>query len=567
MDDYIIGIDLGTTKSGVAVFRNNKSEIIPDISGSRLIPSNVTFRDKEILIGDAAKNAMSRYENKSLYNIKRLIGKKFSNKEVEEDIKNNLFPFKIERELKNDKCIIIIERNNKKEKYYPQQISGMILRRLKKNAETYLSTNGKKITKAIITVPAYFNEEERNATNEAGKIAGFEYIKLINEPNAAALDYCITNNINNKILLIFDIGGGTFDISILKIDNHLFNVLSIIGDKHFGGVDFDNKLLNFFIDEIKNQYNVDITNNYKAKIRLKQECEKIKESLSFVNEVELQIDCLFNGNDFYYKMNRENFEYLCKDLFDKCIPLMEQALKNAKLTKNKIDNVVLVGGTSRIPKIKKIINEFFEKEKIISQKGINIDEVVTLGAALFGENIKNNNFGHYNFKNSSFVVEEEKKLINLKFININPISIGLNILNDKEENITDFMIYKGEKLPIEKKEVFVTSKNNQTKVSFDIYQGENYYSKDNIKIGGFIIENIRKAKKGEIEFNVYMKLDENGILNVEAEEIGDKKLKRKITLNNTLNLSNQEIEKFRNFNNDSINQNETFNTSYKTEDI
>ena len=470
MDDYIIGIDLGTTKSGVAVFRNNKSEIIPDISGSRLIPSNVTFRDKEILIGDAAKNAMSRYEKKALYNIKRLIGKKFSNKEVEEDIKNNLFSFKIERELKNDKCIIIIERNNKKEKYYPQQISGMILRRLKKNAETYLSTNGKKITKAIITVPAYFNEEERNATIEAGKIAGFEYIKLINEPNAAALDYCITNNINNKILLIFDIGGGTFDISILKIDNHLFNVLSIIGDKHFGGVDFDNKLLNFFIDVIKNQYNVDITDNYKAKIRLKQECEKIKESLSFVNEVELQIDCLFNGNDFYYTITRSDLENICEDLFDKCIPLMKQALKNAKLTKNEIDNVVLVGGTSRIPKIKKIINEFFEKEKIISQKGINIDEVVALGAALFGENIKNNNFGHYNFKNSSFVVEEEKKLINLKFININPISIGLNILNDKEENITDFMIYKGEKLPVEKKEVFVTSKNNQTKVSFDIYQ-------------------------------------------------------------------------------------------------
>ena len=305
----------------MAVFRNNKSEIIPDISGSRLIPSNVTFRDKEILIGDEAKNAMSRYEKKALYNIKRLIGKKFSNKEVEEDIKNNLFPFKIERELKNDKCIIIIERNNKKEKYYPQQISGMILRRLKESAETYLSTNGKKITKAIITVPAYFNEEERNATNEAGKIAGFEYIKLINEPNAAALDYCITNNINNKILLIFDIGGGTFDISILKIDDHLFDVLSVFGDKHFGGVDFDNKLLNFFIDEIKNQYNVDITNNYKAKIRLKQECEKIKESLSFVNEVELQIDCLFNGNDFYYTITRSDLENICEDLKMKLIML------------------------------------------------------------------------------------------------------------------------------------------------------------------------------------------------------------------------------------------------------
>ena len=521
-NDYIIGIDLGTTYSCVGVYKNDKIEIIPNSNGFRLTPSCVSFRKKERLIGRAAKNIIAQNPENTIYDIKRLIGRNFSEESVQNDIK--LWPFKVEKDEDSDKPMISVTINDELEKFYPQQISAMILSDLKKTAEDFI---GNEVKDAVITVPAYFNAYQKKATKEAGEIAGLNVIKLINEPTAAAIAYGLNNYEENKIILVFDLGGGTYDVSILKIANNKFQVLAINGDTHLGGEDFDNELVKYLAKQFENEYGINIMNNNRAKGRLKKECEKAKIDLSNSKETTIYIDCIVEGIDLNYNMNRADLEEICKDLFQKCIPPIKEALKDADLKVDDINEVVLVGGSSRIPKIQQLIEDFFGK-KILSKK-INPDEVVAEGATI-----------------QAAIINKEKLKGNFLITDINPFSLGTNVRNKQypSMSIMSIIIHKNQPLPCKIKQNYFTISGYQKRVKIDIYQGENKYVKDNIYIGGFKLK-IIKPQIYQIKINVTMELDENGILKVEAEEEENSNNKKEIIIEDVFNLTKEQIEKFK----------------------
>ena len=494
-DEYIIGIDLGTTYTCAAVMRNNKIEVIQNSQGKRLTPSCVSFKGNERHIGDAAKlKSVSNLKN-TIYSIKRIIGRNYSDEIVQKDIK--LWPFKIIKDSSKDKPLIEVEYKGKKEKYYPQQISAMVLGYVKKYAEDFV---GEEVKKVVITVPAYFNEAQKKATKEAGEIAGLEVIRILNEPTAAAIAYGfdINNKLNEKKnILVFDLGGGTYDVSILQLEKNKFNVLSINGDTHLGGDDFDNKLVEYCMKLFKDETGIDISNNQKALTKLKNECQKCKEQLSIVNEVDFDIDSLAENKDFNTKILVSDFENICKDLFKKLIPPIKEALNDANLKKEDINEIILVGGSSRIPKIQKMLSEFFNNKKL--NKTVNPDEIVAAGAAMQASILK--------------------KKGDLKIININPISFGMRSKIDGINGRMFFLIKKNIQLPYIIEQGFQTSFNNQTEIDFPIYQGEKELAKDNYFLNSFTIKGLRKAPAGDVQFNVKMELDENGILNVTANEI------------------------------------------------
>ncbi len=400
--DVIIGIDLGTTFSCVGVWKNNKIEIVPNSSGKRLTPSYVYFDNQKRLIGDPAKNKIAKNAEKTVYDVKRLIGRNYSDPHVQNDMK--LWPFKVEKDENIDKPLISIELNGKPEKFYPQQISAMILSDLKNSAEEFL---GKKIKNAIITVPAYFNEGQRKATKEAGEIAGLNVVRIINEPTAAALAYGFNNQFDDvKTILVFDLGGGTFDVSILKLEKSEFKVLSINGNTHLGGEDFDNRLVKYCADKFEEENNINIMNNQKALRLLKKYCEQVKIELSNNLEANIDIDRLAEGYDFELNIHRTDFEDCCKDLFDKCFPPITQALEDANLQKEDIDEIVLVGGSTRIPKIQEKLKEYFNGKEL--SKKINSDEAVAEGATIQAQLIKDGKIND-----------------TIKFIDINPISLEI----------------------------------------------------------------------------------------------------------------------------------------------
>ena len=527
-DNYAIGIDLGTIYSCVGVFQNDKIEIIANSNGKRLTPSCVSFRGNERLIGNAAKNIIIQNPINTIYDVKRLIGRNYSEESVQNDIK--LWPFKVEKEEKSDKPIISIEINGKTEKFYPQQISAMVLADLKNTAEDYL---GEKVKDAVITVPAYFNAYQKKATKEAGEIAGLNVLRIINEPTAAAIAYGYNHN-ENKIILVFDLGGGTYDVSILKIDNKKFQVLSINGDTHLGGEDFDNLLVEYFANKFKEQKGINIMNNMRAKGRLKKECERAKIDLSNSLETTINIDCIANGEDLNFKIYRADFEKICKNLFEKCIPPIEQALKDANLNKNDIDEIVLVGGSSRIPKIQQMIEKYFGKDivnkfKTKISKRINPDEAVASGASI-----------------QAAIIKEKKFKNEIQITDINPLSLGTNIVNKENPSmqLMSIIIPKNHELPCKNKENYFTTSEYQKSVAIYVYQGENEYVKDNIFIGGFEL-NIMNPQKEKIKIIVTMELDENGILKVEAEQENSNN-KKEILIDDVLNLTNKQIEKFKN---------------------
>jgi len=527
-DEYIIGIDLGTTYTCAAVMRNDKIEVITNNQGKRLTPSYVSFTRNERLIGNAAKNKSTSNLNNTIYTIKRIIGRNYSDKIVQEDIKK--WPFKVIKDSEKDKPLIEVEYKGKIEKYYPQQISAMILGHVKKYSEDFV---GKKINKAVITVPAYFNEAQKKATKEAGEIAGLEVIRILNEPTAAAIGYGY--NINKKIdgkknILVFDLGGGTYDVSILQLEKNKFSVLSINGDSHLGGEDFDNKLVEFCVELFKNETKIDISNNQKALRRLKTECEKIKEDLSETEVVDIDIESLAECTNFNSNISRIDFENACKDLFKKLIPPIKEALNDAKLEKEDIDDIILVGGSSRIPKIQKMLSEFFNNKKL--NKTVNPDEIVAEGAALQASILK------------------EKG--NLKIININPISLGIQTVQFIEENneyihnYMSFLIKKNIQLPYINENIFCTIYDNQTSVIFPVFQGENELTNNNYFLNSFIISGLREAPAGDVKFNVKMELDENGILKVTAKEI-DGTNYGEITIEGVNDLTKEQIEFFKNY--------------------
>ena len=505
-----LGIDLGTTYSCMAIWKNGKAEVIPNQeTGNRITPSVVSFTKKDRIVGDAAKNQAIRNFKNTVYDAKRLIGRDYDDPEVQKDIK--LWPFKVIKG-DNNKPKIQVEYKGKTGSFYPEEISACILSKLKQIAKDYL---GHEVNEAIITCPAYFNDLQRKATQMAGKIAGLNVLRIINEPTAAAIAYGLDkDNKGEKNVLIFDLGGGTFDVTILSIDNNLLEVRSTCGDTHLGGEDFDNRLLQYCIDTFKEQTGIDISYNQKAIILLKIICEKAKINLSSMQETAIDVDALAEGEDFNITITRPEFEDLCKEDFNKCIPIVEKAIEDASLTKEQINDVVLVGGSTRIPKIQQIVKDYFGKEP---NKTLHPDEAVAIGAAIQGA-IANN--------------VEDEGLERLVLLDVTPLSLGLELNNGE----MDVLIEKNTTIPCEKDAKYRTVRDNQQTIKVKVYQGERKLAKGNKFLGECLISNIPPKPKGSVIITVNFSLDINGSLNVTAmEQSGGQSSKLNISMNKELN--------------------------------
>ena len=523
-EDIPIGIDLGTTYSCVGVFRGNKVEIIPNTSGNNTTPSVVTFSQK-MLVGDQAKAQITKDYKNTIYDTKRLIGRQFDDPIVQKDMKN--WPFKVEKDPKTSRPLINVEFKGKIKKFYPEDISAIILQHMKNIAETYL---GRKVTNAIITVPAYFNDAQRQATKDAGRIAGLNVLRMINEPTSAALAYRLFNEVKeDKIALVFDLGGGTFDVSIVSVGEDVCEVISTRGDTHLGGGDFDNELMNYCIQEFKNNTGVDILKNEKAKRRLKNECEKAKILLSSAKETTIDLDSLAEGEDLNLEITRALFESKIKKYLDQCIQCIKEALDDAKLKPSQIDVIVLVGGSSKIPIVQQMLKDYFGKEP---NKSIHPDEAVAYGAAYQAASIQG-------------LINEEDGLEQLVLIDVIPLSLGVAVGGE----IMDIVVPRNTKIPItNKSKTYVTAADYQDKVLIEVYQGERVQVKDNSFIGEFLVEGLQKKKAGEVSIKVNFNVDVDSILNVNAEEIVKGKKKGEASKNKIQvkeykkNLSDQEIE-------------------------
>ena len=494
-----IGIDLGTTYSCVGIYQNNNVEIIANNTGEYTIPSVVSFLDKGgILIGRPAKNSLIRNYTNTIYNSKRLIGRKYNDKEVQYEKEHCSFKIIEENDIK---CPLIELENlkeNEKKYYYAQEISTLILKKIKETAEEYLNVE---VTDAVITVPAYFNELQRQATKDAGKMAGLNVLRIINEPTAAAIAYGLqNNNLKNKCILVFDLGGGTFDVSVLTISNEgVIIIKSTCGNSHLGGEDFDNRLMEECMKIFKNKTGIDISDNRKAKIRLKLACETAKIELSSLLQTKIDIDNIVPDEDLNIDITRTEFENYCQDLFKQCIPYIKKAIKDANINKNDIDDIVLVGGSSNIPKIKEMVKKFFERDKLTSSININPSEAVAYGASYLASFIKKN-------------IEDEKVVL----LDIIGISIGIVILDGKMQII----LPKGTTIPNSQTIEIETSYDNQTTINISIYQGEDIdHVSNNCLIKTILINDINKAPAGKMKFDITFNIDYNACLSIQIKDL------------------------------------------------
>lgn len=495
----VIGIDLGTTYSCVAIYQNGKVDIIANDVGSRITPSVVSFSNTEKLVGIAAKQQITDNPKNTIYAIKRLIGLRFSDQEVQNEIKH--LPYKVMN--KDNMPYVEVEFKGEKKLYSPEEISAFVLMKMKATAEEYL---GKSVKNAVITVPAYFNDAQRKATQDAGEIAGLNVVRILNEPTAASLAYGL-NKKSSENILVFDLGGGTFDVSCLSVDDGYFEVIATGGDTHLGGEDFDERIVEYLRSQYMKKTGKDPKKNYKTMSKLKKEAEKAKLSLSTNLETTIEIDNFMNGNEFVQKLTRARFEELNNDLFKKCIDVVRSVIKDASMTIDQIDEVVLVGGSTRIPKVQEMLRDFFEGKELC--KDVNPDEAVAYGAAIQGA-----------------ILSDDQDPGQVILLNVNPMTLGL----ETHGGIMTPLIPRNTRVPTKKVKIFTTAEDNQEQVRFRVFEGERTMVKDNHELGSFFLNGIKPAKRGVPQITVTFIIDANGVLIVEAEDKSTNK-KESITIN------------------------------------
>lgn len=512
-----IGIDLGTTYSAVGVYQNGKVEIIANEQGNRTTPSYVAFNDTERLIGESAKAQSTLNAQNTIFDAKRLIGRKVDDPVLAQDLKN--WPFTVVGDS-NKKPIIEVTYKNEQKRFQPEEISSMILTKMKETAESYLGTE---VKNAVVTVPAYFNDVQRQATKDAGVIAGLNILRIINEPTAAAIAYGLEKPTEKEQnVLIFDLGGGTFDVSLLNIDDGFFEVKATAGDTHLGGEDFDSRMVAYLADEFKRKHKKDLTKNKRALKRLRISCEKAKRTLSSSVSASIEIDSIYEGIDFYTTISRAKLESLCDDLFKSCLEPVEKVIRDAKMDKGSIHEVVLVGGSTRIPKIQKLLSDFFNGKEL--NKSINPDEAVAYGAAIQASILNG---------------DTDETTDNILLLDVAPLSMGIETAGGMMTNL----ITRNTSIPSKQTQIFSTYADNQPAVTIKIFEGERKFTRDNNLLGNFELSGIPPAPRGTPQIEVVFDVDANGILIVSASDKSTGKIEKITIKNDKSRLSQEDIER------------------------